>query len=103
MSDWRVRARALADELTAKGTLSSPAWQRAVAEVPRHELHIPRRGEIRNQHDQVPWPDTLDGPITSNWVVYTLGRNRSERPMIMADDKPLFVTRRNNVLSPKMT
>jgi protein-L-isoaspartate O-methyltransferase len=38
MTDWRVRAGRLVDELTEAGVLSSPRWRRAVAEVPRHLL-----------------------------------------------------------------
>ena len=38
MTDWQTRAQHLADELSAAGKLSSPPWQQAVAQVPRHEL-----------------------------------------------------------------
>lgn len=36
--DWQPHARRLADELTAAGKLTDPAWRRAVQEVPRHQL-----------------------------------------------------------------
>lgn len=38
MDSWRQRARALRDELVAAGKLSSPAWQQAVLDVPRHRF-----------------------------------------------------------------
>jgi methyltransferase of ATP-grasp peptide maturase system len=36
VTDWATRAGALADELTAAGKLTSPAWRAAVEAVPRH-------------------------------------------------------------------
>lgn len=36
MSDWRRRARALADNLATQGILTDPAWQLAFEHVPRH-------------------------------------------------------------------
>lgn len=36
--DWQPHARRPADELTAAGKLTDPAWRRAVQEVPRHQL-----------------------------------------------------------------
>ncbi|WP_245645373.1 methyltransferase domain-containing protein [Pseudonocardia acaciae] len=38
MDSWRQRARALRDELVTAGKLSSPAWQQAVLDVPRHHF-----------------------------------------------------------------
>jgi protein-L-isoaspartate O-methyltransferase len=90
MSDWRARARALADELTAKGTLSSPAWQRAVAEVPRHKL-VPSYYEYTSQGWRL--ADTTSpqgrerwlGRVYSNAALFILpdGRSSSSMPSLM--------------------
>ncbi|MGH3914280.1 MAG: methyltransferase domain-containing protein [Pseudonocardiaceae bacterium] len=39
--DWTQRVAVLADQLSAAGKLSSPAWRAALCAVPRHEL-VPR-------------------------------------------------------------
>jgi methyltransferase of ATP-grasp peptide maturase system len=36
VNDWAQRAAALAEELVAAGKLTSPQWQQAVCEIPRH-------------------------------------------------------------------
>jgi methyltransferase of ATP-grasp peptide maturase system len=90
MSDWRARARALADELTAKGTLSSSAWRRAVAEVPRHEF-VPSYYEYTSQGWRM--ADTISPQGRERWLdrVYSNaalfilpeGRSSSSMPSLM--------------------
>jgi methyltransferase of ATP-grasp peptide maturase system len=80
----------LVDELTAKGTLSSPAWQRAVAQVPRHEL-VPSYYEYTSQGWRM--ADTASpqgrerwlGRVYSNAALFILpeGRSSSSMPSLM--------------------
>jgi protein-L-isoaspartate O-methyltransferase len=89
MSDWRARARALVDELTAKGVLSSPAWQRAVVEVPRHELVLSyyeytsqgwRMADTASPQGRERWL----GWVYSNAALFILPEGRSSsRPSLM--------------------
>jgi hypothetical protein len=108
MSDWRTRARALADEQTAKGTLSSPAWQQAMARVPRHEL-VPnyyeytsqgwRMAETTSPQERKRWL----GRVYSNAALFILAEGRASSSMPSLTTRMLFVTRCSNVLSPEMT
>lgn len=90
MSDWKARAQGLADELTAKGALRSPAWQRAVAEVPRHEL-VPSYYEYTEGAWRLADTTSPEGKerwlsrVYSNSALFTLpgGRSSSSQPSLM--------------------
>lgn len=90
MSDWKARAQELADELTAKGALRSPAWQRAVAEVPRHEL-VPSYYEYTAKGWRLADTTSPEGKerwlsrVYSNSALFTLpeGRSSSSQPSLM--------------------
>lgn len=65
--DWTQRVAVLADQLSAAGKLTSPAWRAAFCAVPRHEL-VP---EIYLQDENRRWCPTKAG--TEQWwdLVYS--------------------------------
>ncbi|MGQ0778927.1 MAG: methyltransferase domain-containing protein [Pseudonocardiales bacterium] len=65
--DWTQRVAVLADQLSATGKLTSPAWRAALCAVPRHEL-VP---EIYTQDENRRWCPLTPG--TEAWweLVYS--------------------------------
>lgn len=65
---WSSLARALVDELVAKGKLSSPEWQQVMRNVPRHEF-VPKFYEQRDGK----WHEVTAESDPARWLeqVYT--------------------------------
>lgn len=74
MIDWEVLLSRLADELTAKGKLSSPQWQAAFRSVPRHvfvpEYFEQNRGTGDWTRVVVDNPQAVDA-VYSNTALFT--------------------------------
>ncbi|MGH3795397.1 MAG: methyltransferase domain-containing protein [Pseudonocardiaceae bacterium] len=69
VSDWRVRARQLADQLTADGDLHSAVWREALLAVPRHEF-VPWYYELDTRTRPASWTrhEPSDAASTARWL-----------------------------------
>lgn len=91
MTDWQSRAKRLVDELVAKGSLSSPAWQHAVTAVPRHKLvpsyyeYVPSKGWQMADTSSPEGKGRWLSRVYSNTALFTLpgGRSSSSQPSLM--------------------
>ncbi|MGH3909992.1 MAG: methyltransferase domain-containing protein [Pseudonocardiaceae bacterium] len=69
VADWRVRARRLADQLTAEGDLRTASWREALVSVPRHEF-VPRYYELDTGTRPATWTchEPGDEAGTARWL-----------------------------------
>ena len=65
-NEWAQRAATLAHELHAAGKLTSPQWQQAVCEIPRH-VFVPSYYEA-NEGSMVATETTTDQPSRVRWL-----------------------------------
>lgn len=95
-TEWRPRARRLAQLLSDQGDLHDPAWAEAIADIPRH-VFVP---EVYEQDSNAAWhpvemstPGELDRVYSSTTLITAVSDRGTHQEGISSSTKPDLMVR----------